>query len=240
MRGILMMYSPGPLHFEVLSEDRSGGIILKTVIEKVIAAQTDAPFTVSVRPHRGKGRMLTESEAIPPPLFSSGLRELLPAKLKAYDRVFAGRRIILVIVMDSDDSIPQVLYRQLEDLSTQYAPSLVTVIGICVEEIESWLLGDEDAVTGAYGQAERSVIRSYSQDSVCGTWEVLARAILKDRAENLIRIGYPAVGQYKGEWASRIAPFLDPSRNRSPSFIRFRKILLKKTLALLEKAKNGV
>jgi succinyl-CoA synthetase beta subunit len=54
---------------------------------------------------------------------------------------------------------------------------------------------------------------------------VLARAIYGREAERLIRIGYPAVGQYKYEWASRIAPFMQLEQNQSPSFQKFLKKL---------------
>ena len=54
---------------------------------------------------------------------------------------------------------------------------------------------------------------------------MLCHALLKEQAPRLIEIGYPAVGQYKYEWAGKIAPHLDLSRNRSPSFKRFHSYL---------------
>jgi iron-sulfur cluster repair protein YtfE (RIC family) len=61
--------------------------------------------------------------------------------------------------------------------------------------MEAWMLGDEKAVLAAYPDANRAILRSYDQDSICGTWEVLARAIHGAKAEQIIRLGYPAVGQ---------------------------------------------
>ena len=101
------------------------------------------------------------------------------------------------------------------------------VIGIAVEELEAWLLGDRAAVLAAYPDINTKELDAYEQDSVVGTWEVLASAILGKRAIRLIKAGYPAVGSYKHKWAEAIAPHLDAKRNISPSFRSFYEYLLK-------------
>jgi hypothetical protein len=45
--------------------------------------------------------------------------------------------------------------------------------------------------------------------------------LLREKARGLIRVGYPAIGQYKQEWAYRISRNMDPMRNESPSFSQF-------------------
>ena len=222
-RGILKMKNE--LHFEVLSEDRSGGIVIESLMKKIL--HEAGPVSIAIRPHRGKGKVLAEEEQLAPPPFSSGLLDLLPAKLAAYDKVFAQRKFVVVVVMDSDSDSPKSVYDTIHAMCGKFSPSLVHAIGISVEEIESWLLADERAILSAYPEANVCVIRDYRQDSICGTWEVLARAVLREKAPPLIRIGYPAVGQYKQEWANQIAPFLEPSRNVSPSFRSFRKEILR-------------
>ena len=214
------------LHLEVLSEDRSGCVVLQSLITGILKNERQ-PFTLALRAHRGKGKALPIEDALTPPPFSSGLLDLLPAKLKAYDEVYAGRRFVAVVVMDSDSDAPRSVYNTVRDMCRRYAPSLPHAIGISVEEIESWLLADERAILAAYPQADLSQKNNYIQDSVCGTWEVLARVLLGDRARELIRIGYPAVGQYKQEWANRISAHLNPADNRSPSFHSFRKEILR-------------
>lgn len=227
MRGTLTMNET--LHIEILTEDRSGGTVIRSLIEKSVKEMIDTSIITYLRPHKGKGYILPQEKAIPPPKFSSGLLDLLPAKLAAYDSVYAGRPFVLVVVMDSDNIPPAEVYRNIEKMCQVYAPSLSYVIGICVEEIESWMLADKAALIKAYPQIDEKVINEYSQDSICGTWEVLARAILSQKANRLIRVGYPAVGIYKHEWAQKVAPFMEPGQNRSPSFIRFYK-MLKKTV----------
>ena len=73
---------------------------------------------------------------------------------------------------------------------------------------------------------------SYEQDSVCGTWEVLCRAI-SENAEELIDIGYPAIGHYKALWAETISRYMLPQKNVSPSFTTFK-------MALITALKNPV
>ena len=73
---------------------------------------------------------------------------------------------------------------------------------------------------------DTKVIRAYEQDSVCSTGN-LCRAILRERGEQLIELGYPAVGKHKYDWASKISPHLDLENNKSPSFQRFYNYLVK-------------
>jgi len=215
------------MHFEVLTEDRSGGVVIETLMQRLLVAKVPE-YTVSIRPHRGKGDIPSNMTARPE-RFASGLLDLLPAKLRAYDRVCAGTDFILVVIMDSDNHSPDSIHKALRVMCSQFAPGLLHVIGVCVEETEAWLLADEQALLAAYPDANVSVIKEYQQDSVCGTWEVLCHALLRDRAEALIRVGYPAIGQYKHEWALNISRYMDPKRNTSPSFLRFAEELMQIT-----------
>lgn len=207
------------MHFEVLTEDRSGGVVVEALMNKILAPLVSS-YSIAIRPHRGKGELPDDPYA-PPKKFASGLMDLLPAKLRAYDRIYAGTDFVLVVVMDSDDLFPDEVRESLAFQTAKFAPGLLNVIGICVEETESWMLADEEAVLAAYPEADLNVLREYRQDSVCGTWEVLCRALLREKARGLIRIGYPAIGQYKQEWAFQISRHMEPKRNESPSFSRF-------------------
>jgi hypothetical protein len=157
---------------------------------------------------------------------AQGLLDLLPAKLRAYSEVLDPTSNLVVVLMDSDEADPADLRSDLERLCARSAPGLRCVVGLSTEEMEAWLLGDPQALLAAYPDADRTALSAYRQDSVCGTWEWMARVILKNRATALIREGYPLVGIRKREWADRISPHLDPSRNRSPSFRRFTADLL--------------
>jgi hypothetical protein len=62
----------------------------------------------------------------------------------------------------------------------------------------------------------------YAQDSICGTWELLADALEPGGHRGLLRQGAHAPQQAKRRWARDIAPRVDPECNQSPSFQAFR------------------
>jgi hypothetical protein len=93
---------------------------------------------------------------------------------------------------------------------------------LAIEEMEAWYLGDRAAILEAYPRAKKVELDRYQQDTVCGTWERLADAIHPEGSRPLVKQGYPLVGQKKCEWAQRIAPHMNPERNGSTSFAKFR------------------
>ena len=101
-------------------------------------------------------------------------------------------------------------------------PRPETLFRIAIEETEAWLLGDRNALRAAYPGAKNAVLNGYVQDSICGTWEVLADAIHRGGATRLRRAGYPLAGKVKCEWARRIASRMDVNQNNSMSFRAFR------------------
>ncbi len=218
----------GPYRLEVLVEDRSGALITGSLIRQLLArheAQGGGRWLPVLRPHRGLGAIPRHPESRPEPQLAS-LLGLLPAKLRAYQRLKGAERPqLLVLVCDSDEKDSRKFFHQLLHFCQKHSGDLPYVIGLAVEELEAWLLGDAAAIQAAYPEADLDQLQTYEQDSVCGTWEQLARVLLGDRAEELIALGYPAVGMYKAEWAQRISPALDLARNQSPSFWRFAKAL---------------
>lgn len=222
------------MHVEVLTEDKSGSYVLDGLMVKLLR-KARKEHTWAVRPHRGKGHW-PKSPMASPRRMASGLLDLLPAKLRAYESVFSPQQLLLVVVLDADDEPPAGLRDKLRSLAVLHAPTLPVIIGLSVEEMESWLLGDFQAIARAYPKADRSRMQHYQQDSVCGTWQILAEVLLQEDAQRLIEIGYPAVGQYKSEWAQKIVPYMEPERNRSPSFQEFRSQLEK---ALQEGIRHG-
>lgn len=213
-------------HIEALVEDSSGGVILDGLLRSVLS-ERNTKWTYAIRRHRGIGK-LPDDWDVDPPRFASGLLHLLPAKMRVYNRVYkAEDRNVIIVALDTDYRDPNTLFRDLANIRRKYAESLTVVIGIAVEELEAWLLGDREALLQAYPNINQNVLNRYEQDSVVGTWEVLARAILGSRASHLIKAGYPAVGTYKFKLAESVSPHLDAKRNISPSFQSFRNYLLK-------------
>ena len=215
---------------EILSEDKSGAVVVERSVERICDAE-GTRAQINVRPHRGCGSLPKDQNA-KPPKFASSLLDLLPAKLRAYNNVYKGKDLILIIAMDTDNNDPEPMRKEIYEAARTYAPDIRSVVGLSTEEIEAWMLGDRAAVIEAYPDCDKKVLESYEQDSVCGTWEVLCRAI-SDNAEKLIDIGYPAIGHYKARWAEDISQYMMPQRNVSPSFKTFR-------MALITALKNPV
>jgi len=229
------------MQIEVLTEDKSGSVVLERIITK-ICAQSEVDANISVRPHRGCGSIPKDPDA-KPPKFASSLLDLLPAKCRAYEKVYGeSNDLILVVVMDSDNHDPDTLRRTIYDCAQHYAPDIREVVGLCTEEVEAWLLGDRKALLKAYPESDTSVLDKYEQDSICGTWEVLCRAVCPDDCDELIDIGYPAIGHYKSRWADEVSRYMEPEENVSPSFILFSNALtaaLKNPVPIVRRHRTG-
>jgi hypothetical protein len=102
-----------------------------------------------------------------------------------------------------------------------------TLFRLAIEEIEAWYLGDREALRKAYPRVRSDVLTRYTQDSVCGTWELLADAIHPGGSKAIKDNGWPLPGQMKHQWAEQIGPWLDIDRNVSPSFKKLRDGLLR-------------
>ena len=208
---------------EILSEDKSGAVVVERLAKR-ICENEGMDAEVHVHPHRGCGSLPKDMTA-KPPKFASSLLDLLPAKLRAYNKVYGGKDVILIIAMDSDDNDPQTLRQEIYSCASKFAPNIRSIVGLSTEEIEAWMLGDKHAIIDAYPDCRRDVLDSYVQDSVCGTWETLCRAV-SENAEELIDIGYPAIGHYKALWAETISRYMLPQKNVSPSFNTFKMALI--------------
>ncbi|MBR5974220.1 MAG: DUF4276 family protein [Clostridiales bacterium] len=207
------------MRVEILSEDRSGGVVLERLTNCILREFTKE-YSCFLRPHRGCGYWPDHPDEKPVP-YAAGLLELLPAKLRAYENIYAGTDTIVIVCIDSDDKDPEELMRRLKDTCRKYAQNLSTVIAISVEEMESWILADRNAILLAYPDADMEKLSEYVQDSVCGTWEFLCDVLLREQSPRVRRIGYPAIGQYKTAWAEKISKYMIPGNNVSPSFKKF-------------------
>lgn len=208
------------MHIEILSEDKSGAYVVERLTQQIVSYMgSDAQITV--RPHRGCGSLPKDLSA-KPSKYTGSLLDLLPAKCRAYNNVYKGSDTILVVVMDSDQHDPVALRQEIYAVMHKFAPDLRSVVGLCTEEIEAWLLGDHKAVSTAYPGLDEEALAKYDQDSICGTWEVLCRVIEPDNCDDLIDIGYPAIGHYKSKWAMTISRYMNAKDNISPSFINYR------------------
>ncbi len=210
------------MHFEVLVEDQSGKKALDILIPKIIGDQ----HTFKVIDYRGVGR-------IPKNLTSSTdtrkriLLDRLPRLLRGYGKAFAGYpagyHAAVILVCDLDDRCLKAFRQELFTVLSASNPKPETRFCIAIEEGEAWLLGDIPAIRAAYPKAKDDVLNRYENDSIRGTWELLADAVYLGGSSDLKKKGWQAVGRKKSEWSEKIAPLMDVDSNASPSFQYFRK-----------------
>ena len=209
------------MHFEIVVEDLSGMRALQILVPKILG---DAPHTFLVHAYKGLGHIPPKMRD-PKDAAKRLLLDNLPKLLKGHGRTFAGRQnypAAVIVVCDLDDKCLKEFRAELSSILAACNPKPETRFCIAIEEGEAWFLGDLAAVKKAYPKAKDRVLKSYTNDSICGTWEKLAEAIYPGGAAALLSRGGPAVGIEKSKWAEAISPHMTIAENRSPSFSYFR------------------
>ena len=205
------------MHFEVLVEDQSGKKALDVLIPKIIGDR----HTFKVYAYRGIGHIPKNLNHVRN-INSRLLLNKLPMLLKAYGRRFSNYPAAVLLVCDLDDKCLKAFRRELFDVLDSCNPKPETRFCIAIEEGEAWLLGDLAAIKAAYPKARNSVLNSYINDSICGTWELLADAIYPGGSISLKNKGWHGIGKEKSNWSEKITPHMDVENNASPSFCYFR------------------
>ena len=210
------------MHFEVLVEDESGSVALEHLLEKILGPNGPV-HSWKVHAYKGLGRIPRNLRGVTDPK-KRILLDRLPRLLRGYGRSLKSlsQPAAVVVVVDLDTRNCRDFKQELLAMLNACRPRPKTLFRIAIEESEAWFLGDRAAVKAAYPGAKDSVLNGYVQDSICGTWEVLADAVRPGGAARLKASGYPETGIAKREWAKKIAPHVDVDRNRSRSFQVFR------------------
>ena len=207
------------MHFEVLVEDQSGSIALDHILEKILGANY-AEHSWNIHAYRGIGRIPRNLHSVTDPK-ARILLDQLPRILQGYRKSQQDFSAAVVVVVDLDDKDCVKFKQDLLDVLNACNPRPKTLFRIAIEEGEAWLLGDRAAVKAAYPKAKDAVLDNYVQDSICGTWEVLADAVYPGGSQPL-KVGYQLAGKAKSDWAREIAPHMDIDANNSESFQVFR------------------
>jgi hypothetical protein len=212
------------MHIEFLVEDQSGKVMLECLVPKLLGEG----HTFQIHAYKGIGR-------IPRGMTSAAdanrriLLDQLPRLLAGYGRTFHGYgedyRAAVVVVCDLDDRDLDTFINELREVALKASPRPQTEFGIAIEEVEAWFLGDRAALLAAYPKAKIAVLNSYKQDSICGTWELLADSIYPGGSGALKKQGFQGIGSEKSRWARAITLHMNPAVNVSLSFRQFAKIL---------------
>jgi len=209
------------MHFEILVEDQSGKKALEIIVRRILGSQ----HSFRIHSYRGIGRIPKNLRGVEDPK-KRFLLDQLPRLLRGYGRTFSsypgGYLAAVLVVTDLDPRCLKKYRKELYDVLHACNPQPEAKFCIAIEEGEAWFLGDLTAVKAAYPNAKEHVLNSYTNDSICGTWEKLADAIHQGGFHALSAQGYQAIGKAKSDWATRIAPRMDVDNNRSESFCYFR------------------
>lgn len=206
------------MHIEVLVEDSSGAALIDTLLPLVIGAQGEG-HTWRIHSYKGIGRIPKGLTAKSDPAKRALLNQL-PRLLSAYGKTPGYDAV--VVVVDSDSRNCKDFLAELNAVLNQCDPAPSTLFRLAIEEMEAWLLGDRKALLTAYPKVKKDVLARYAQDSVCGTWELLADATHPGGYTAIQKAGWPLPGQIKHEWVEKISPHMDVETNTSPSFGKFR------------------
>ncbi|MFZ2633721.1 MAG: DUF4276 family protein [Desulfosalsimonadaceae bacterium] len=206
------------MHIEILVEDSSGTKLLQVLLPQLLGPQGE-PHTWRLHAYKGIGR-------IPQGLVPNGdsakriLLDQLPKLLRGYGKTPGIDAVVVVLDTDKRDCVA--FLAELKAAADACNPVPDTLFRLAIEEIEAWYFGDQAALLAAYPRAKLDVLKKYVQDATCGTWELLADAVQVGGSAAIKKAGWPLPGQVKHEWAKRIGPLMDPDRNISPSFGKFR------------------
>jgi len=206
------------MHIEILVEDSSGEKLLSALLPKLLGQHGD-PHSWRVHAYKGIGRIPHNLKAGTDPA-KRILLDQLPRLLAGYGKT-PGIDAVL-IVLDTDNRDCSSFLAELRTLAKNCDSAPNTMFRLAIEELESWYLGDRQALKLAYPRAKADILNRYVQDSVCSTWELLADAVYPGGSAAIKKAGWPLPGQIKHEWAAKIGPLLEPDRNESPSFGKLR------------------
>ena len=202
------------MHLEILVEDSSGARLIEILLPKLLGDH-GSPHTWNIHAYKGIGRLPQGLRAKSDPA-RRVLLDQLPRLLRGLAHL--AHVDAVVVVVDADNRDCKSFLADLRRVALDCGADEKTLFRLAIEEIEAWYFGDREALASAFPHAKRKALELYRQDSVCGTWEMLAEALHPGGAKAAKQRGGPNAGDLKHEWADRIGPHMVPDRNQSPSF----------------------
>lgn len=188
-------------HLEVLVEEPS----MREFLQPWLGPWLGAGCTLGVRTFQGKGDLLKS----------------LPQRFAGYARTLrrdSTLKIIVLLDRDDDDCIS--LKREIETMGKREGLAVrgsrqepVLLVRLAIRELENWYFGDWSAVRAGFPRISKEPPARYRSNADADQTKT-SRAF----SELLDSAG---ATRSKPEWARRIGPHIDPSRNSSASFQAF-------------------
>ncbi len=196
-------------HLEFLVEEPSMEAFLRALLPRLLPQEV----TFDIHPFQGKNDLLNKLEAR-----LRGYAAWLPSDWR------------IVVVVDRDDDDCHQLKQRLESIAHRAGLRTRASSGgtpwqlvsrIAIEELEAWYFGDWEAVRAAYPRVSANIPhkrRFRDPDMIAGgTWEAFEKVLQNH--------GYFPGGFLKIEAARTIGARIEPARNSSRSFQKFRDAL---------------
>ena len=175
---------------EILVEEPSMAEFLRIILPDYLPEEWVIDKNIFIRKHQGK----------------SDLKKSIPVKLKAFSHWHEP--IGFIIMQDQDSNDCRLLKQEIKDLCEQYT-NIPILIRIVCRELESWYLGDMNAIQKAYPSFKAKTYQSkakFRNPDLCNA---------KDELKKILP-------SYQETSAARnIAPHISIKTNRSESFHQF-------------------
>lgn len=204
------------MHFQFLIEDQSSAALIEILMEKISTENEGVTF--NCKSFKGLGG-LTKKNTVKETKSGKLLNDLA-TYLRGFNKSLQSFPAVIIVVLDNDTRDTESFRAELCSVAQYNMIDVDHVFCIAVEEVEAWLLGDKSAILAAYPSAKLQPLHAYVQDSICGTWEVLADVVYPGGVSKMKKEcpTYIEVGRCKYEWAKNIGAHMSIANNSSPSF----------------------
>ena len=173
---------------EILLEEPSMENFLREVLPKILPSQYILDTNCFLRPHNGK----------------SDLKKSIPKKIKAFSHFYQPVKVIVIHDQDSNDC--KKLKKSLMDLCKRNGNCPV-LVRIACKELESWYLGDMDAIEKVYPKFKAKI---YKNSAKFRNPDII-------QASQELEIIIPEF--QKGFTSKNISKFISVEKNTSISFL---------------------
>nr|WP_280962825.1 DUF4276 family protein [Butyricicoccus faecihominis] len=204
------------MHIQFLLEDQSSEKLIQALMAKL--QDENSQITYNCKAFQGIGGF-TKKNTVKETRTGKLLNDLA-TYLRGFNKSLQNIPSAIFVILDNDDNNTEDFRRQLETVAIKNDITVDHIFCIAVEEVEAWLLGDETALAKAYPNAKLQILHTYEQDSICGTWELLAEAIYPGGLKRMKKDcpSYREIGKEKAKWAEMIGVHMSLDSNQSPSF----------------------
>jgi hypothetical protein len=181
------------MRIEFLLEEYSMKVFLENLLPRVLPENMKLNEHYFLRSHDGK----------------SDLIKSIPKKIRAFNNFSTPFGIVILHDQDSNDCI--LLKEELQSLCNPESKNIKYLVRIVCRELESWYLGDMDAIQNAY---PKFAARKYKGK---------AKYRYPDKTNASFELKKIVPSFQKVEGAKKISPFINIEYNKSPSFKQFLK-----------------